>query len=74
MSDEFDPQWRMTAPGSFKLPQPAVGVTELPDDLPPDAVVYRRDCGCYLIMRPGDPPVSEFTCDHGYFVSRDHLT
>ena len=50
-------------------PQPVIGVTELPDDLPPGTLVSQRtNCGCYLILRPGDPPVSEFTCPHGYFV------
>jgi hypothetical protein len=51
-------------------PTMIIGVTELPANLPEGAAVLRRDCGCYLIMQPGDPDVSEFTCAHGYFVGR----
>lgn len=47
-----------------------IGVTELPDDLPKGSIVVQKTpCGCYLIFYPGDPPVSEFTCEHSYFVA-----
>lgn len=46
-----------------------VGVTQLPDPLPKDAVVFQRNCGCYMIGQPGDR-ISEFVCEHGFFVAQ----
>ncbi len=55
-------------------PRPYVGLTKLPDPLPKDAVVAKKDCGCYLVLTPNDPPVTEFVCAHGFFVGEDSVS